>query len=307
MPKNEQQEPMDVQLVETYSRCPNCNFMVPIAIEVPVPKTQAGTIEFDMTLDDTAETAGAALDTILQGASIAGANAAEFAKALHVFSGELASGDKGENAKAIFAKAIHAANLAQQKNRELEKLLAESTREITHLRDNLHQARQTARTDPLTGIANRGVFDEAIKRAVATADSRRPVCLLMLDIDHFKRVNDTYGHPTGDLVLKRLAKVLINITKGKDTAARYGGEEFAIVLPETTLADAHKLAETIRAGLNSAPIRDRATGTELTHITISIGVACLKTQETVADFIKRADTALYKAKTTGRNKVVVDS
>ena len=137
--------------------------------------------------------------------------------------------------------------------------------------------------------------------AMESGDS---LCLLMLDIDYFKKFNDNYGHQTGDKVLKLLALVLTESIKTHDVAARYGGEEFAVVLPGSGLDDALAVGELIRDRIAKKNIVNRTTGKKLGGITLSVGAATYVPGEALADFIERADIALYTAKQTGRNRVV---
>jgi diguanylate cyclase len=125
----------------------------------------------------------------------------------------------------------------------------------------------------------------------------------MADIDHFKRVNDSYGHLIGDKVLHAVGRALQANVKGKDTASRFGGEEFAVLLPQTPLEGAARLAETLRATIASGRVKSVGSGETVGNITISIGVACYRAGEPAAEFIARADRALYAAKTRGRNRV----
>ena len=126
---------------------------------------------------------------------------------------------------------------------------------------------------------------------------------MMLDIDHFKKFNDTFGHPAGDQVLRLVGRTLVSNVKGQDMAARYGGEEFSIILPATPLSAGMRVAEILRHSIESKEITNKATGQKLGRITLSIGVAEYHPEESIASFIERADTALYEAKKTGRNKV----
>lgn len=152
-------------------------------------------------------------------------------------------------------------------------------------------------TDELTGLANRRELtrklDEEVKRSARTG---RPFALLMLDLDHFKQVNDKYGHQTGDKVLRQCSDALRKNLRGTDFAARYGGEEFCILLPETDLQGANILAEKFRQAIKSLP--DPVP-------TVSIGVAFWKPKSSTKDIISRSDKAMYKAKETGRDCVVV--
>ncbi len=161
-----------------------------------------------------------------------------------------------------------------------------------------------ATTDGLTGLNNHRRFQECFE--MATASSRRykkSVSLLLADVDHFKGVNDTYGHPIGDLVLKGVAATLSSQARDTDIVARYGGEEFAIVLPETDAVGARVIAERIRRKVESEVFR---TDVGPLRITLSIGVACFPTHgEHKQQLIEKADQALYQAKEAGRNRVMV--
>jgi diguanylate cyclase len=128
----------------------------------------------------------------------------------------------------------------------------------------------------------------------------------MIDIDKFKNFNDTYGHLIGDLILKLLANMLTDTIKGRDTASRYGGEEFAVILPETSLQNAVKVAETIRRRTKEKELKNRSTGEIMGRVTVSIGVGCYLLGEDLSDFIARADAALYAAKHAGRDRVLTE-
>jgi diguanylate cyclase len=142
------------------------------------------------------------------------------------------------------------------------------------------------------------------KAMIEAQENSAPMSLLMLDIDHFKKFNDDYGHVVGDSVLKLLALVLHENVKGQDIAARYGGEEFAAVLPCTKGSDARKLADAIRQKIAGRKLLNRKTGAQLNTISVSIGLAEYKPGEPAAAFIERADRALYAAKRLGRNRVI---
>ena len=160
-----------------------------------------------------------------------------------------------------------------------------------------------ARTDGLTNVFNRRFFIEMAGREVARSKRyNHPICCMMLDIDHFKNINDTFGHQAGDEVLKEMAKASVSAIREIDIFGRLGGEEFAIALPETDIDDAMNLAERIRQMLDQLEM-----GADDKHIaiTVSIGVAVLtSTDDTIESILKRADEALYRAKSSGRNKVL---
>lgn len=187
----------------------------------------------------------------------------------------------------------------------LKSRLADSRSEIEQLRQEVRAARQEALADGLTGLCNRRAFDQTFARVLADANGDAPTTLLIADIDHFKRVNDTYGHIFGDKVICAVAEILKQNTKGKDTAARFGGEEFAIILPNTPLAGGRLLAETIRSNVERLRIRRMDKNEAIANITISLGVASTKAGEAPLELIARADRALYASKINGRNRVTI--
>ena len=194
------------------------------------------------------------------------------------------------------------------RSRALEERLKSTTSEIDALRRNLEEVRREAMTDALTGIANRKYFDIHLRTSVLhSMENGSPLSLVLVDIDHFKNFNDTYGHQTGDDVLRLVAHTLASNIKGRDTAARYGGEEFGVILPDTVLETARILSEKIRTSISSKRFRKKQTGEELSSITISLGVAQYRPGEALVDFIQRADDGLYQAKRTGRNKVITET
>jgi two-component system cell cycle response regulator len=173
------------------------------------------------------------------------------------------------------------------------------------LRENLDQSLELAVTDPLTGLHNRRYMTGQLKALVARmAHGGEPVSALLIDIDHFKPINDTYGHPAGDEVLKEFALRLATSVRAVDVLCRYGGEEFVVVMPDTRQEDAQRIAERIRLHVAGSPFRINA-GSETVSATISIGVAATQDpQDTPDALLQRADEALYAAKSGGRNRVV---
>ena len=183
--------------------------------------------------------------------------------------------------------------------------LTDLTRELNKKNRELTAANETITrlmmSDPLTGLANRRRLSEMLDRELSQARrSHRPLAALMADIDHFKSINDTYGHGTGDKVLQQVAQILRDSCRKEDIVARYGGEEFLVILPDSGTKAATECAERIRRTISgvSFPGIDHP-------VTASFGVTVFTSSDTEDDFIKRADTALYEAKTTGRNRVVV--
>ncbi|MGH6966391.1 MAG: PleD family two-component system response regulator [Phenylobacterium sp.] len=174
-----------------------------------------------------------------------------------------------------------------------------------YLRDNLDHSLELAVTDQLTGLHNRrymaGQLDALVRRAAAGGD---PVAVLVIDIDHFKKINDGFGHAVGDEVLREFAVRLASNVRAIDLPVRFGGEEFVVVMPDTELDHAHRIAERIRLHVAGSPFRVLG-GEELLTVTISIGVAAsIGENDASAPLIKRADEAMYEAKSKGRNRVI---
>lgn len=193
----------------------------------------------------------------------------------------------------------------QDANNLLEMNLAASRDDIEALQRDLDDVRREALLDPLTKVYNRKAFDDGLLRAIGRAqESGDHLCLMLIDIDHFKRFNDTWGHQTGDQVLRLVAMTLKSNIKGKDIAARYGGEEFAAVLPDTDLEGAMILADNIRKAIQAKELLKRSTNEKLGRVTASFGVALYRPEDTPSSLIERADRCLYAAKHRGRNLVV---
>jgi diguanylate cyclase (GGDEF)-like protein len=162
-------------------------------------------------------------------------------------------------------------------------------------------AQERAMTDALTGLLNRYGLQHVLAREHAeTRRYNRPLSCLMIDLDNFKTINDTYGHTIGDLALRQVAGILSEAVRGSDTVFRYGGEEFLVLLPETDLEGAAALGEKIRATASSRPFGE---GYNVFNLTLSAGASSLCDNESGNDMIARADMALYQAKEQGRNRV----
>ena len=184
-------------------------------------------------------------------------------------------------------------------------LLEELEQSNLRMEQSNEALRELAIRDGLTGLFNHRHFKDVLQRELTRAERYdRPLCMLMLDVDHFKNYNDTHGHPAGDEVLKTLADIISTRLRDVDTSARYGGEEFAILLPETARKAGTLVAEDIRAGMESYPFKGRESQ-PLGKVTVSFGVAEFPADgEDAASLIERADEALYRAKDEGRNRVV---
>lgn len=186
----------------------------------------------------------------------------------------------------------------------LSERLNTAVAEVQTLKKELDQSKREAKTDTLTGLANRKAFDELVTKVTNDADSSGlDVCLLFCDLDIFKEVNDKHGHLVGDQVLKVVSNTLKDSVKGRDLVARYGGEEFSIILLNTSLQNAKTLAENIRKEIASKRIQRKDTRESLGQVTMSFGVARYVPTEGVESFMQRADRALYMSKRKGRNCV----
>lgn len=192
----------------------------------------------------------------------------------------------------------------QAQSQKLESKLEESTFKIESLQSNLENARIESRTDALTNIGNRKFFEEKIEEYVTNHKKLgHDLCLILCDIDFFKKFNDNFGHQIGDQVLKVVAHVIKKELGLQGSAARYGGEEFAILLPKAKLSDAIKLADHIRKVISERIIKNKNTGANFGRITMSFGVASMNVNMTTDDLIQKSDSALYLSKANGRNMV----
>jgi diguanylate cyclase len=190
----------------------------------------------------------------------------------------------------------------------LEANFIETSEELDKIRDSLKLAEQHSNTDALTGLANRRALEEFVRSAQITSmETGEPLSILMIDIDHFKKFNDSFGHQVGDQVLRLVAKVLQENVRGDDLAARYGGEELMAVLPGTAVDICAEIAERIRRRISEARLTRRATGEEISSVTVSIGVAQFRLAESAEMMIERCDRALYQAKRSGRNRTITES
>jgi diguanylate cyclase len=178
--------------------------------------------------------------------------------------------------------------------------LTDAQTEIEALRGQLEQSQQDALYDALTGLCNRRYFDEEL----ATQSLKPNLCLLIVDLDHFKKINDNYGHVMGDLVLKATAKKLQATCRDGAQAFRFGGEEFAIIVPNSNFAKARSMAESMRKAIEKIGVKDKRTGKVLGDIAASIGVAELTKGMNPLALIEKADKQLYQAKRLGRNRVM---
>jgi diguanylate cyclase len=247
----------------------------------------------------------ATLQDIVGLADGAGADAHQFGAALSGF----ASRDLGhslDNLKGLIENLVIESKKMAGRSEYVGLRMRESADKIEALERNLESAIRDSTIDALTGVANRKSFETVIRKIAGEAmNSGDDLSLLMIDIDHFKRVNDTWGHQTGDTVLRHLAQTVQQSVRGGDHVARYGGEEFAVILPRTDARSAVNVAENIRKALAREPLI-LELNPPMPPITVSIGAACYEPGDPLADWVGRTDAALYHAKNEGRNRVELD-
>lgn len=233
---------------------------------------------------------------------------ASYAGRLSGASTELNAGPDLSRLRGIVGELLVATQETEKVNRELEGQLADSQRQISELKESLESLRFETLTDELTTLANRKHFDQSLEQAVDNAaETDGVLSLLITDIDNFKSFNDSFGHQTGDQVLRLVALSVKQAIKAHQLACRYGGEEFAIILPKTDLSLAEALAERIRVSVKEKELKKRSTGETLGFVTVSVGVATYHPGDTAISLIERADTALYLAKRAGRNRVCTEA
>lgn len=252
---------------------------------------------------------GNSMGTVLGFMNEASNGVESYGKSLESNLGDMASADSMDGFRRAVESLVSDTKGMQAQNQLLKDRLDKSSSEIEALRQNLESVQKEAMTDALTGIGNRKFFDISLRDLAADAmETGEHLCLLLGDIDHFKKFNDNYGHQIGDQVLKLVGMILRQETSGKEnlTPARYGGEEFAIIVPNFDLKNAQSFGDTVRTTVSSKRIRKKSTGEDFGNITMSMGIALFKHGEPLTDLVQRADQCLYHAKATGRNRVVTE-
>lgn len=252
------------------------------------------------------EALNAELARVMQMIESANEGTTQFNQTLSSFTGDLAKpAISVEEIRATVTRVVEETKVVTQQNAKLQEKLEESSEQLTVLKEDLSKAQQESLTDPLTGVGNRKRFTNELKRLTQEAEEQKTsLSLLMVDIDHFKKFNDTHGHQVGDQVLRLVARTLTENLKGRDVICRYGGEEFVIILAQTRLADAHRVAEALRQFVATKKVVRRDTNVSLGTVTISIGLAEWNWTEPLSQLLRRADTGVYLAKAAGRNRVM---
>lgn len=256
-------------------------------------------------VDDAAQTAQKMLKDVLKAVNDFSGETKHYNEGLGDYIENISKDYGDTDVKDIIKDLVGETMKLKQSGEQMNAKLEESKQEIDTLRKNLQEVTNEAQKDGLTGLYNRRTFDALLEEQIAEAqENKTELCLLMLDVDHFKKFNDTYGHLLGDEVLKIVSRTLTDTLKGRDIVARFGGEEFVVFLPSTPLEGAIKVAEVIRESIASKELKRKDTGENFGRITVSVGAARYRHGvDNIQKLVKRADEALYDAKKLGRNRV----
>lgn len=228
-----------------------------------------------------------------------------FDTSLNKHAEQLSSVSDPETTAMILQQIMQDTRAMAKSTQDAQARMQESNLEIARMREELEAVKETAEKDALTGLKNRGTFDKYINEVVHENNGQEPQHLIMLDIDHFKRINDNFGHLVGDRVIRYVSALMRQIFGEDQHVARYGGEEFAVVIKNKSIDETFQLAEKVRIAMANSKLQRKDSGETIGQVTISSGISTLHTGDTVDAFIERADKALYTAKDTGRNKVVI--
>lgn len=243
------------------------------------------------------------LDTIGVAIDTARMSSEAYGRTLAGAGRELEFTDQPPELKKLIEHLSEATRRVQRENGLLEQRLGQSTAEVRRLREHLEQVRRDAMTDGLTNLPNRKAFDEAVAKLCEEQGDEGSLCLAMIDIDHFKRFNDNWGHQTGDQVLRYVANVIGRVGAQPRLASRYGGEEFALLFPSEMSRTAEQALQLIRTEIASRALKRRSTNEDLGAVTVSCGLAQRRPGESPSALMERADAALYTSKRAGRNRV----
>jgi diguanylate cyclase len=243
------------------------------------------------------------LEDTAQSAADVSEQAAQFGHSLEGHAKTLEEPLDAGKLRAVVGDMLSDTHKMQAVTTDLSTKLQARTTEVNVLTESLRRAQSEALLDSLTGLKNRRGLERAIEDLLREPDGLLGSALLLADIDHFKVVNDTYGHVLGDKVIRAVAHVLRSSIKGRDVAARLGGEEFAILLPQTSLNGAAAVAEQIRGTVAQGRICRPDGNESIGQVTLSVGVAVAKAGDTLEALLERADAAMYTAKRGGRNRI----
>lgn len=231
----------------------------------------------------------------------------QYNEALTDVSKKLTNGNYSQDEmQALLQNVVQNTESVLTKNMVLEEELNRQARAMEALQKDLERVRHEAMTDSLTNLSNRKAFENQMTKLIDTAENKgETFSIILMDIDHFKEFNDSFGHQVGDQVLRLVAKTLVEGIKGRDFVARYGGEEFAILLPGTNQHAGERVANALRDAVAKKEIINRSNGEKMGRITLSGGITEYYNGDIRDDLVERADKALYEAKDKGRNCIKV--
>ena len=230
------------------------------------------------------------------------------AEELDRYSSELADPNiDPQKIKSITESVLNAANDMKQNNEAFQKEFIASSEEVKELRQQLLDAQSEALTDELTQIGNRKCFNNSIEELMLNnLETPEQLCLVLTDLDYFKKFNDTYGHLVGDSILRYFSNMMTKMTGENETVCRYGGEEFAILFNQSSVEAAKEKTDEIRVTMGNAQLKRKDQDKPISKVTASFGLAVFRANDTAETFIARADKALYAAKEGGRNQVLTE-
>ena len=257
---------------------------------------------------ETSETIARELDDTVSNLRGAGGQAGSYAKVLQDAASRFEGGVDSAEFRTVVDQLAHTTHEMIENQMRLAEQIEATSRQVQELQTALESVKVEALTDGLTGLANRRMFEETLQRRMTDAGAdKSDLCLVMFDIDHFRRLNDSWGHPLGDQVLRYIASVLRAHAQGDVQAARYGGEEFAMIMPRTNLYLAEALAARVSKAVKSKRLSLKSTGDVIGEVTVSIGVARFRDGESVDDLVGRAEACVLAAKHGGRDRAVMDA
>jgi diguanylate cyclase len=258
-------------------------------------------------LDNLQERLQSLLDDTAQTFNSAGEDTGHFSRTLRESRADLSGEATVAKIQQVISRLLSEALRMETMTQVLAEKLEGRTQEVKALTEQLQRAQTDAVVDPLCGIYNRRGFLREAKAMLESTSGLDGSALVLADVDHFKQINDTYGHLLGDKVLRSVGEIFQENAKGNEIAARVGGEEFALLLPQTKLEGARAVAERIRAAVSRGRILRDGNQAEVGSITVSLGIAVGAPGETLDMLMFRADRALYAAKSAGRNRVCVET
>lgn len=245
------------------------------------------------------------IHNFLNKANKEGQGLTNYAQTLSSFSEKMENMNDIGDIKELISHLLDETKKRESATQSMQTSLESMALEMKKLRAEVSKLNSEATTDSLTKVNNRRAFDMEIENFISASKAdKKPLCLLLLDLDDFKRFNDKFGHTIGDKILRFVATLLKNNIKGCDSVSRFAGEQFSILLPETTYQGAHIVAENIRERLSKQTLSDSAEKIELGTVTASIGVAQYAYGESAEQLIRKADKYMHEAKRSGKNKVM---